>query len=330
MLLGKIPSIFDQLFIDKKYSPYKNEYHFNVFINSIKVMITLNNKFLYYKLKNNKLKYQGNQTFKYELFLKFIVKLYAELNSPEETSDSDSDERKFSIDKLNNIGKGGRASEIYSCILGTSSLLYSYENGNNEYINAIEEYINIPGNILATVAFGVKYGHQYALKNMIEYIGNGVKKKFVTLYNPWGKGDISEEKQYFDYNKIEEETKNFEYITKYNKEYSNTGLIKIPLNLFGIWFPFLEICCPKYGFHYKVFTNYLLEKISHVYCFSNKIKQNVEIELFLEELENIRKIKNQIIDVELILSEITINGNDNDNIIEKTTQKECKEKCLYR
>ena len=155
---------------------------------------------------------------------------------------------------------------------------------------------------------------------MIEYFGNGVKKKFITLYNPWGKGNI--ENEFFNFNKIKEETKNFEYITNYNNEYSNTGLIKIPLNLFGIWFKYLEICCPKYGFHYKVFNNYLKENISHIYCFSNNIKQDIEIELFLDELENIRRIKNQNINVDLILSEITRNYCF--NTIEKSTQKESK------
>ena len=315
---NEIPSIFDQLFIDKKYSPYKSEYSFNVFINSNKKIVSLNNKFLYYNLKNNKLKYKGNQPFKYELFLKFIVKLYAELNSSKKSFYLN--EIRAALDKLQNI-EGGWASEIYSCILGTSSLMYSYNDGKNEYINKIEEYINIPGNILATSAHKDKDtpGHQYAVKNMIEYFGNGEKKKFITLYNPWGKGNI--ENEFFDFNKIKEETKNFDYITKYNNEYRNTGLIKIPLNLFGIWFSYLEICCPKYGFHYKVFNNYIEGNLRHIYCFSNHIKQLFEIELFLDQLDNIRKIdyeENNFIDVELILSEIKIKYNNccNNNTIE--------------
>ena len=306
----EIPSILDQLFIDKDYSPDKKQYKFNVFVNSIQRIISLNDKFLYEKVKfkgKTKLKYVGCQTFKYELFLKYIVKLFAELNSLNKDYLFNSDECQYSIKKLKDI-EGGFASEIYGCILGTSSIFIECKSDNKEeYMNIIEKYINIPGNILATSAHGKNKitnefgGHQYSIKNMIEYSGNGEKKKFITLYNPWGVGNA--EFEFFDFNKIKEETKNFEYISKYNEEYSNTGLIKIPLNLFCNWFTNLEICCPKYGYHYKVFNNNLERNKTHRYCFFNNKKQYVEIELFLDKLENIRYLDKQE-NAEIILEKI--------------------------
>ena len=243
----EIPNILDHLFIDKDYLPKKQKYEFNAFVNSVQRKISLNNKFLYKKIiinnKINKLKYKGCQTFKYELFLKFIVKLFAELNSLNNKNLYNPDECEYSKNKLKYI-EGGWASEIYGCIFGTSSTLTRYSNDNkDEYINTIEKNINKLGNILTIPT----KTHLYAIKNMIEYCGNGEKKKFVTLYNPWGSGNVDIE--FFDFKIIKEETKNFEYISKFNENYSNTGLIKIPLNLFSNWFTRFFICSPKYGFH---------------------------------------------------------------------------------
>ena len=317
---NNIPSILDQLFIDKEYSPDKKIYNFNVFINSYLKSQQLNDNFLYYELRNNKLLYRGNQTFKYELFLKFIVKLFAELCKSK--VEYNFNETLYAIKKLEYISKGGYASELYACILGTSSSLYRAEEGQNEYINNLEKYINIPGNIIATSAHNEKVGHQYAVKNLIEYSGkNGEKKKFITLFNPWGKGEPEKEKTFFDFNKIQKEVNNFEYVFEFNNNYINSGLIKIPLDLFCKWFKYLEICSPKYGFHYKVLNNNLNENQSHIYCFSNNINQKIEIELFLGELENIRLIQNYIdIDIELNLSKLE--DNYNINIIRKVNQKE--------
>ena len=322
--LSEIPSIFDQLFIDKIYSRDKREYKLNAFVNSDKRIISLNDKFLYYKFSNNTLKYKGNQTFKYELFLKFIVKLFAKLSPLKKRELINLDDRQYYIKKLNNI-EGGFASEIYSCILGTSSEFIIYNSNNKyKYLNKIEESINILGNILATSALNAEKtgGHLYAIKNMIEYSGNGEKKKFITLYNPWGNGNVKYE--YFNFDIIKEETKNFEYISKYNEEYNNTGLIKIPFNLFCNWFTYLEICRPKYGFHYKVFNNNLEGNKIHRYCFFNNKKQYVEIELFLDELENIRRMTEEIQgDVEIILEKIKINyGDINFFTIKKSIQNE--------
>ena len=44
---NEIPSIFDQLFIDKNYSENKKEYKLNAFINSKMEVISLDDKFLY-------------------------------------------------------------------------------------------------------------------------------------------------------------------------------------------------------------------------------------------------------------------------------------------
>ena len=318
---NNIPSILDQLFIDKEYSPNKTIYNFNVFINSYLKKQELDDKFLYYELGNNKLIYRGNQTFKYELFLKFIVKLFAELCKSKVGNNYN--ETFYAEKKLEYISKGGHASELYSCILGTSSYLYWAGNGQNEYINNLEKYINIPGNIIATSAYNDKEGHQYAVKNLIEYSGkNGEKKKFITLFNPWGKGEPEHEKKFFDFDKIQRETINFEYVYEFNKNYVNSGLFKMPLNLFGNWFKFLEICSPKYGFHYKVLNNNLKENQPHIYCFRNNINQKIEIELFLGELDNIRRIQNCIdTDIELSLSKLEESYN-NINIIKVTNQKD--------
>ena len=44
------------------------------------------------------------------------------------------------IKKLEYISKGRYASELYACILGTSSSLYRAEEGQNEYINNLEKF----------------------------------------------------------------------------------------------------------------------------------------------------------------------------------------------
>ena len=73
------PSIFEHTFINKEYDANISEYKFNIFINGILKNISLDDKFVYKQEKNDKLSYIGCQTYKYELFLKFIEKLYAEI-----------------------------------------------------------------------------------------------------------------------------------------------------------------------------------------------------------------------------------------------------------
>ena len=291
---NEIPSIFDQLFIDKYYSENKKEYKLQAFINSKMEVISLDDKFLYEIKGNNKIMYEGNQTYQYELFLKFIVKLFVELNKSEE--DFDYNEIRYSYNKLKRINKGGRASELYSCILGTSSLL---DNSDN-----IEKYINNPRNIIATYTYfhQYTYGHQYAVKSMFEYFGkNGKKQKFITLFNPWGYGNPDEEK-FFE--EVKDESKNYEFVYEFNNNYKNSGLIKIPLNLFKKKFPGIEVCTPRYGYHYKVLRNKIEINSYHYYCFYNDIKQNIEIELFLGELNNVRRIKVNTTNIKISLYKI--------------------------
>lgn len=109
---SEISSIFDQLYIDKEYSANKKEYNFNIFINSKSKIITINDKFLYKMLENNKLIYEGNIPFEYELFLKLIVKLFAEICK--DNANLDSNELYYEINKLENI-EGGDSSYLYSC-----------------------------------------------------------------------------------------------------------------------------------------------------------------------------------------------------------------------
>ena len=313
---NEIPSIFDQLFIDKYYSENKKEYRLNAFKNSKMEVISLDDKFLYRDLGNNKIIYEGNQTFKYELFLKFIVKLFAELNKS--NVEFGINETDYSYKKLLNI-EGGTSSELYSCILGTSSLDFFSSKGKNQYINNIEKYINNPGNILATCSQSKRGCHQYAIKNMFEYSGrNGEKQKFITLFNPWGFGDPYEDEKYF-FEKVQNESYNYDYIYQYNNNYSKSGLIKIPLNLFSNWFPEIEVCIPKYGFHYKVFSDYIERNISHLYCFYSDKKQNIEIELFLDELNNVRCL-NKDTEIDIRISLFKIDQNLNISLIEKSLQ----------
>jgi hypothetical protein len=64
---------------------------------------------------------------------------------------------------------------------------------------------------------------------------------------------------------------------------------------------------------------------THRYCFFNNEKQYVEIELFLDELENIRYIYNKEEDVEIILEKINFNpGEINFNPIDKSLQSKSK------
>ena len=320
-----IPSIVDQIFIDKNYSEKKKEYKLNAFINSKKMVFSLDDIFLYQVLGNNKnmYMYEGCQTYKYELFLKFIVKLFAVLNQSK--AEPDKNEIKYSYNKLKNIEEG-RASEIYSCFLGTNTLNYNLdEQGIDGYIDNIEKY-NIPGNILATGILwddenGKRTGHQYAIKNMFEYIGkNGKKQKFITIFNPWGYGDP--DKEHFAYEEVQEESENYEFVYEFNKKYNKSGLIKIPLNLFYNWFTTLEVCIPRYGFHYKVIKGYVEKNISHYYCFCNDKIQNIEIELFLDELENVRILKKQFTNIEIYLYKIIQNYNI--FFIEKNLQNNSK------
>ena len=96
--------------------------------------------------------------------------------------------------KLINYIEGRDSSYLYSCLFGTST--FSYKST----IENIEKYINRPGVILATSTLGPKGGHQYAIKNLLEYKGKTEEKeKFITLFNPWGKGNIDYED--FDFKK---------------------------------------------------------------------------------------------------------------------------------
>ena len=286
---NEIPSIFDQLFIDKYYSESKKEYKVNAFINSKMEIISLDDKFLYRMLGNNKVMYAGNQTYKYELFLKFIVKLFAELNKSKVKPDEN--ETLYTLNKLKNI-EGGRSSELYSCILGTSTLFFSLSEGYEKYIYNIEKYVNIPGNILATA----NISHQYAIKNMFEYFGkNGEKQKFITLFNPWGFGEPDKEQKYNNvedfFENVQKDSKNYKYIYEFYNNYNKSGLIKVPLNLFCKNFREIEVCIPRYGFHYKVLSDNMKKNgriTTHLFCFYNDKKQNIEIELFLDELNNVR------------------------------------------
>ena len=153
---------------------------------------------------------------------------------------------------------------------------------------------------------------------MLEYKGKTEEKeKFITLFNPWGKGNIDYED--FDFKKVQNVAKNYEYVYNFNEKYNFSGLVKIPLNLFGTWFTELEVCEPKYGFYYKVFNNFLKKNDNHYYCFYNNIKQKIEIEVFLSHLNNVRAIRNDD-DIELSLSKIEKDYSII-NVI-KTTQKE--------
>lgn len=101
---------------------------------------------------------------------------------------------------------------------------------------------------------------------MLEYKGKTEEKeKFITLFNPWGKGNIDYED--FDFKKVQNVAKNYEYVYNFNEKYNFSGLVKIPLNLFGTWFTELEVCEPKYGFYYKVFNNFLKKIIIIIIVF---------------------------------------------------------------
>ena len=131
--------------MNKVYDPNLTEYKFNAFVNGILKQISLNDKFVYKQLKNDKLEYIGCQTYSYELFLKFIEKLYAELKKDSASIKFNNTELENSIIMLKNI-EGGQSNYLYGCLLGTSCIRYSItdsneldiEKRNEEYFENIE------------------------------------------------------------------------------------------------------------------------------------------------------------------------------------------------
>ena len=280
------------------------------------------------KKKNNKIKYFGSQTYKYELFMKFIEKLYAELNKHDAPINSFQNQLEKNVNMLKNI-IGGFSNYLYRCLLGTSCIKYNtsdsdeiiYEKSVEKYIENIEKNANKKGVIMTTYANknGSDTGHEFAINNIFEYENNkGVKKKFIQIYNPWGSGNSGI--GYFDFNEIQKESENFQYIHEFNENYNKSGQLKIPLELFSKWFKNVEVCAPKYGFHYKVIENKIKKNEKHFYLFKNIITQTIEIELFLDELNNIEFFRTYD-DINLSLSKIEDN---NFKVIEKTNQKQSK------
>ena len=229
--INQIPSVFEHIFIDKEYNNEKTEYKLNAFINGKLKEIILNDIFVYEK-KNNKLKYFGSQTYKYELFMKFIEKLYAELNKDHAPINSFQNQLEKSVNMLKNI-IGGFSNYLYRCLLGTSCIKYNisdsdeilYEKRVEKYIENIEKNINKEGIIMTTDAYkkDSDTGHEFAINNIFEYENHkGTKKKFIQIYNPWGSGNSGI--GYFDF----------------NENYFNSRQLKIPLNLFSKRFKMLK------------------------------------------------------------------------------------------
>jgi len=325
--IKEIPSVFENIFIDKKYEPNKNEYRINAFINGKLEVIKIDNKFIFKKYKNLKLEFFGAKPYKYELFLKFIEKMFAKLKIKEGSINSSLKELEKEIIIFKFLD-GGHENYLYRCLLGTSCIFYKKcdskekfeKERDKEYIENIEKHINKAGVIMATFSRDSEgNGHQYAIKNMYEYESNkGIKRKFIQIINPWGSGDNGE--GFFDFNEILKESEDFEYIYEFNKNYNETGKIKIPLDLFSKWFQYIIVCEPKYGYHYKILENKIHENQIHLYLFNNNKKQNVEIELTIDEIDNVcfKTNQNNI--------KITISKIDENNItpIKETSQIESK------
>lgn len=127
--IKQISSIFEYIFVNKEYDSNRHEYKFNIFINGILKQINLDDKFVYIKQNNDKLTYIGCQTYKHELFLKFIEKLYAEIKRERAVINSSLSELEISVNLLNYI-EGGYSNYLYGCLLGTSSITYSISDSN--------------------------------------------------------------------------------------------------------------------------------------------------------------------------------------------------------
>ena len=307
--IKQIPSTF----INKEYDADISEYKFNIFINGILKNISLDDKFVYKQEKNDKLSYIGCQTYKYELFLKFIEKLYAEIVKERASITSNNTELEKSVIMLKNI-IGGNSNYLYGCLLGTSCIKYTIsdtddlkkEKRDAKYIENIEKHINKHGVLITTSSsyskFEKVYSHAYAIKSIYEYENKeGMKEKFVHIINPWCSGN--EEKNFFDYEEIQKNSESFEYIHEINKKYIKTGKINVPLKLFSKWFKSVVVCEPKYGYHYKVIQNTIKEEQNHLYLFNNNNPQNVEIELFVDDLNNVEYNPNSH-NIKLSLSKI--------------------------
>jgi len=325
--IKEIPSVFENIFIDKKYEPNKIEYKVNAFVNGKLIEVKIDDKFIFKKYKNLKLEFFGAKPYKYELFLKFIEKMFAILKIKEGSIKSSLNELEKEIIIFKFLD-GGHENYLYRCLLGTSCLCYKKFDSNEinekerdkQYIENIEKHINKAGVIMATFSINSKgRSHQYAIKNMYEYESNkGIKRKFIQIINPWGSGDNGE--GYFDFNEVLKESEDFEYIHEFNKNYNKTGKIKIPLNIFSKWFPSIIVCEPKYGYHYKILENKIQKNQIHLYLFNNNKKQNVEIELTIDEIDNVC-FKTKLNNIEITISKI-----DENNItpIKETSQKESK------
>ena len=119
--------------------------------------------------------------------------------------------------------------------------------------------------------------HQFAIKNMFEYESNkGIKKSYP---NNESFGNLFRWWRIFNFDEVQKESENFEYIHEFYKKNNKTRKIKISL-----------------------MENNILKNKIHLYLFNNNKKQNIEIELTIDELENVcSKAQNNNIKINLVV-----------------------------